>query len=200
MAQYLLHMNWESLLCMGDSITRGARTYLGYPEMTAHLLHRSTSVHWSAWNFAWNGYKAIDLLRAVDEQGADLVRFNASLCSIMIGTNDAKENTPPELYAIAVEQLVLKARLLAQNRHVMVLAIPALEVGMSLPYTNSMNDRIVDLNARLETIAADQECAFFRMQRGQDDFVDGVHLNVRGVLNFAKQLSERILRDRGLNG
>ncbi len=63
-------MNWESLLCMGDSITRGARSYLGYPEIAADMLTKSTRVAWTSWNFAWNGYRAVDLLRAVDEHRA----------------------------------------------------------------------------------------------------------------------------------
>ena len=31
-------MNWETLLAFGDSITYGARSYLGYPEICGDIL------------------------------------------------------------------------------------------------------------------------------------------------------------------
>lgn len=193
-------MNWESLLCMGDSITHGARTYLGYPEMAAGMLRKATGVQWSAWNFAWNGFKAIDLLRAIDERGADLVRFNASLCTVMIGTNDAKTNTAPEHYGLVMEQLLLKAKLVTQNRNLLVLGIPTLAPGMSLPYNAGMNTRIAAYNQILADLAAARSCEFLELRTAPSDFVDGVHLSDAGVSSFAQQLCERILRDRGLSG
>ena len=185
---------------MGDSITHGARTYLGYPELAADLLRQATSTQWSAWNFARNGYKAIDLLRAIDERGADLVRFNASLCTVMIGTNDAKANTTREHYAIVMEQLLLKARLISQNCNVLVLAVPPLGPGMSLPYNASMNARIESYNEILAKVAAAQSCQFLTFRVAADDLVDGVHLSEGGVAAFARQLCVRVLHDRGLNG
>jgi lysophospholipase L1-like esterase len=193
-------MIWESLLCMGDSITHGARTYLGYPEVASNLLRQATRTQWSSWNFAWNGYKAIDLLRAIDERGADLARFNASLCSVMIGTNDAKSHTAPDQYAVAMEQVLLKARLVSQNRKVLVLAVPPLNAGVSLPYDVSMNARIASYNQILVELAAAQNCEFLAFRVAPEDLIDGVHLSDSGVAAFAQQLCERVLQDRGLNG
>ncbi|HEX2459185.1 MAG TPA: SGNH/GDSL hydrolase family protein [Vicinamibacterales bacterium] len=185
---------------MGDSITHGARTYLGYPELAAGLLRRTTQMHWSSWNFAWNGFRAIDLLRAIDERGADLVRFNASLCTVMIGTNDAKTHTTPEHYALVMEQIILKAKLVTQNRNVLVLGVPALAPGMSLPYNASMNGSIAAYNEILARVAAEQQSQFLAFQVADGDLVDGVHLSANGVVAFAEQLCDRVLRDRGSRG
>lgn len=193
-------MNWENLLCMGDSITHGARTYLGYPELAAGLLRRATCTQWSSWNFAWNGFRAIELLRAIDERGADLVRFNASLCTVMIGTNDAKTSTTPERYTLVMDQIILKAKLVTQNRNVLVLGVPALAPGMSLPYNASMNASIAAYNEILARLAAEQKCQFLALQVADGDLVDGVHLSDKGVANFAEQLCDRLLRDRGSRG
>jgi lysophospholipase L1-like esterase len=184
---------------MGDSITAGARTYLGYPEMAAGMLRKATGMQWSSWNFAWNGYKAIDLLRAIDERGADLARFNASLCSVMIGTNDAKTNTSPEHYALAMEQVLLKAKLLTQNRKVLLLGIPNLTPGMSLPYNAGMNVLIDKYNQILSELAAAQGCEFLTLRVIAADFIDGIHLSDAGVNSFGQQMCERVLRDRGLS-
>lgn len=193
-------MNWESLLCMGDSITRGARTYVGYPEVASHMLSQRTPVAWTAWNFAWNGYRAIDLLRAIDEHRAAIKQFEPSLCTLMVGTNDAKAGVDVADYAMVMEQLVTKARLLTQNRHVMLLAIPSLSAGMSLPYNAAMNDHIETYNTALRNIAERARCAFLEMRCMPEDLVDGVHLSDSGVRSFAEQLRDRILRDRGMNG
>ena len=193
-------MNWESLLCMGDSITRGARTYLGYPEVASHLLGRATPVAWTSWNFAWNGYRAIDLLRAIDEHRAAIAQFNPSLCTIMIGTNDAKDGVRAEDYALVMEQVVTKARLLTQNRHVMLLGVPPLSAGMSLPYNAAMNEHIEAYNTALRQLAVQTRCSFLEIACTEQDLIDGVHLSDVGVRSFATQLRDRILLDRGLHG
>jgi lysophospholipase L1-like esterase len=168
--------------------------------MAAGMLRKATGMQWSAWNFAWNGYRAIDLLRAIDERGADLGRFNASLCTVMIGTNDAKTDTTPEHYALVMEQVLLKARLLTQNRNVLLLGVPTLAPGMSLPYNAGMNTRIEAYNQILSELAAAQRCEFLALRVEAGDFIDGVHLSDAGVTSFGQQLCERVLRDRGLRG
>ncbi len=185
---------------MGDSITHGARTYAGYPEVAAHLLGQRTPVKWLAWNFAWNGYRAVDLLRALDEHRAGIAQFAPSLCTIMIGTNDAKAGVPVERYALVMDQLVSKARLLTQNRNVLLLGVPRLAPGMSLPYNAGMNENIEAYNTALRSIASAADCGFLELVTSEDLFVDGVHLNDRGVDALATQLRDHILRTRGLNG
>lgn len=185
---------------MGDSITHGARTYTGYPEVAAHMLGKRTGVKWLSWNFAWNGFRAIDLLRAIDEHRSAIMQYAPSLCTIMIGTNDAKAGVPAEQYAMVMEQLVTKAQLLAQNRNVMILGVPDLSPGMSLPYNAGMNDHIRAYNKVAKEIAAAANCGFLELECPTGTFIDGVHLSDTGVNTFAAQMRDHILHARGLHG
>ena len=40
-------MTWETYIAFGDSITKGARTYLGYPELVGHSLNTHLAGKWN---------------------------------------------------------------------------------------------------------------------------------------------------------
>lgn len=75
---------------MWDSITHGARTYLGYPELAASLLRQATSTQRSAWNFTRNG-DTHDQRHAGDPSNA-----NASI-DVDSGANHAGGERGPSL-------------------------------------------------------------------------------------------------------
>src|SRR5690606_28595423 len=108
-------MNWETYIAFGDSITIGARTYLGYPELVGNELSKRLKKQWNVINHAVSGFKAIDLARDIDKNFASLVLHKSSITSILIGTNDVKENTSIEDFKIALNQILLKAKLLTTN-------------------------------------------------------------------------------------
>ncbi len=58
-------MNWETLMCFGDSITIGARSYCGYPEYTGFSLQKELGNYWNVINHAISGHTAIDLNRYI---------------------------------------------------------------------------------------------------------------------------------------
>ncbi len=45
-------MNWETLMCFGDSITIGARSYCGYPEYAGNYLEKELGNKWNIINHA----------------------------------------------------------------------------------------------------------------------------------------------------
>ncbi|NQV02922.1 MAG: hypothetical protein HQ542_09770 [Bacteroidia bacterium] len=53
-------MNWETLISFGDSITIGARSYLGYPEICGDLLENILNKDWHVINHARNGFTTIN--------------------------------------------------------------------------------------------------------------------------------------------
>ena len=59
-------MNWETLLCLGDSITFGARSYFGYPEIAGNILEEKLSKSWNIINHSTNGFTTIDLIRSLN--------------------------------------------------------------------------------------------------------------------------------------
>lgn len=65
-------MNWETYIAFGDSITIGARTYLGYPELVGDKLSGRLNKHWNVINHSVSGFKAIDLARYIDKHFSSL--------------------------------------------------------------------------------------------------------------------------------
>ncbi len=190
-------MNWETLMSFGDSITIGSRTYLGYPEKSADILMQETGRSWNVFNIAVAGFTTIQLNRLVSERMTQLRSEQPSICTLMIGTNDAKSGTSEENFKLAYHQLLIKIRLIQKNRHVILIGIPLLEEGVMLPYEIDMNRRIVAFNEIIQSFAEDQGLHFLKFNGASHHYFDGVHLNEAGVEHYGKQLAAYILKLRG---
>lgn len=185
-------LNWETLLCLGDSITIGARSYMGYPEYTGAILENKTQKKWNVINHAVSGYTTIDLLRYVDSSWSHLQQTNPEVVTIMIGTNDIKTNTKDSDFEIAYKLLVVKAKLLQKNSNIILFEIPQLENGVMLPYTIDMNSRIDSFNSIIERIAEEEGLMMHKFNQKEEYFYDGVHLNNQGSASWGDQLAEFI--------
>jgi len=97
-------MNWETMLAWGDSITIGARSYLSYAEYAGNFLQKETKKHWHTPVHAVCGFTASDLNRSLTPELASQKSLSPSLLTLMIGTNDLKSPTDPELFRIAYRQ------------------------------------------------------------------------------------------------
>ena len=127
-------MNWETYLALGDSITIGARSYSGYPELAGRLLEQRLSKQWNVINHSVSGFKAIDLARYIDLHFSTLQTHRASISTILIGTNDIKEKTDPDDFRMALNLVMLKAKMLTVNSNVVALFIPEFQNGIMYPY------------------------------------------------------------------
>ena len=192
-------MNWETYIAFGDSITIGAITYLGYPELVGNKLSVSLSKQWNVINHSVSGYKAIDLSRHIDFYFSTLKDQKTSVSSILIGTNDIKENTSPADFKIALNQVVLKVKLLTENKNVILFTIPEFVKGVMYPYSIWMNETVVLFNSIIKTVALEHAIRVFELKLSEEDFVDGVHLNAKGIENVSIQFSGFILKDKGIN-
>ena len=191
-------MNWETLLCLGDSITIGARSYLGYPEYTGVLLEKHLGNRWNIVNHATCGHTAIDLHRSITNYFTDLQCFNPSLLTILIGTNDLKAPSTVENYRIAYRQVLLKASLMVNSAYIFLIKIPKLPAVVKYPYRFEMNHKIDQFNAVIEELAEAYGHKVVEINLTEAELFDGVHLNERGAKSFAKQLTNFILYDKGI--
>lgn len=191
-------MNWETLLCFGDSITFGARSYLGYPEICGNILQKTLQKNWNVINHSTNGFTTIDLVRSIDGNYANMQNVFPSIISVMIGTNDIKAVTEPEEFEIAYNLLITKLKLLAVNNNILILKIPGFTNKVFYPYTYSMNTRISIFNESIKRIADRNEIKCIELIFGENDFFDGVHLNSQGCFTAAHQLALHILKDKGI--
>ena len=192
-------MNWETIICLGDSITIGARSMLGYPEYCGNSLSELTNKHWHVINHATSGYKTIDLCRCVTNNFANLKSFKPDVISIMIGTNDLKTKTNYEDFRIAYEQLIIKARLILGNNEILLLKIPQLMEGVMRPYKIQMNNEVGKYNEIIEEISKKEGLSLHSMESTEDDFYDGVHLNDKGSKRWGKMLADYIFQLRSVD-
>lgn len=192
-------MNWETYIAFGDSITIGARTYLGYPEVVGNKLIARLNKQWNVINHSVSGFKAIDLARYIDQHLCSLLEHKSSVTSILIGTNDVKEKTTVEDFRIALTQIVIKTKLLTTNKNVIIFLIPEFHEGVMYPYSIEMNKTVAIFNKTIRQLATDHDLRMLELNHTGKDFSDGVHLNKSGIENFADQISRYILKDKGIN-
>lgn len=190
-------MNWETYIAFGDSITIGARTYLGYPELVGNKLSETLNKEWNVINCAVSGYKAIDLSRHIDLNFSSLQTHKSAVSTLLIGTNDIKENTSVKDFKIALNQIILKTKLLTVNKNLILFAIPHFHQGIMYPYFIEMNPTIDLFNEVIFELAKKHQIRFLELTHSHDNFLDGVHLNQKGIENFADQISKFILKDKG---
>jgi lysophospholipase L1-like esterase len=189
-------MNWETLLCVGDSITIGSRSYLGYPEYCGNYLSDDTNKKWNVINHAVAGFTTIDLTRSIDKNYYNLKSAKPDIATILIGTNDLKSNTSNEIFKISYELLVTKVRLLLGNNNVILIEIPLLMNGVMLPYNIGMNKQISDYNKIIKSIAKENGLLLTQLICEESFFYDGVHLNELGSSEIGLQISDYILKLR----
>jgi lysophospholipase L1-like esterase len=189
-------MNWETLLSLGDSITIGSRSYLGYPEYCGNFLSNETKKNWNVINHAVAGYTTIDLCRSIDKVYFNLKNAKPDIGTILVGTNDLKSKTSPKIFKISYEQLVTKLRLILGNNNIILIEIPKLINGVMLPYTIGMNELVEEYNKIIFSIAQENGLMYVKLEYKADLFFDGVHLNELGSEVVGKQISNYILKLR----
>lgn len=166
--------------------------------MVGDKLSKQLNKEWNVINHAASGYKAIDLARHIDLHFASLQSHKASIASILIGTNDIKENTNPGDFKIALNQVIQKAKLLTTNKNVVVFSIPQFHRGIMYPYSIDMNDTVAVFNTHILDLAKAHNIRVLTFEHLEDDFLDGVHLSRKGVENFSDQVLKFILKDKGM--
>lgn len=188
-------MNWQTLLCLGDSITIASRSYLGYPEVAGALLGKILGNSWHVINHATCGFTAIDLARSIDKDFSHYQGMNPGIVTVMIGTNDTKGPTPLEDFIIAYEQVVVKAKLMAVGGNVVLIEIPPIYKNALYPY--SVKNELSKYNKAISVLAQKYNCRMIKPNYRESDFFDGVHLNDAGVKHIGKEIANLILKDKG---
>jgi lysophospholipase L1-like esterase len=191
-------MNWETYIAYGDSITIGARSYLGYPEVTGSILSDTLNKTWNVVNHAISGFKTIDLARYITSNYTNLKEFEASISTLLIGTNDVKENTSTKDFKIALDLVLTKVKLLTVNHNVVTLSIPLFPKGIMYPYKVSMNEKVIEFNEIIVQLSEKHGVRHTSLNLNQKHFYDGVHLNETGIYESANQVSSYILNDKGI--
>ena len=122
-----------------------------------------------------------------------ILTMNVDFCR-----NDIKENTRIEDFVIALNQVILKVKLLTVNKNVIIFSIPEFHKGIMYPYSIGMNETVKKFNIEIKKLATQHQIRMLELTHNADDFIDGVHLNNKGIETFADQIATYILKDKGI--
>ena len=186
---------FEHGICLGDSLTTGARTRYGVPEKISERLNRLTKKKWLFRCEAVNGETVLQLLRRIDQK--PWMWKDATFCTLMIGTNDAKAtvDTPADVFRMLFGQIL--DRLVVGKLVIFPALIPDLQIDASLasPYDSSCVARIHRFNEAIR-----EECAERSLEKALVDttglnasnYADGVHFSAEGIDAVSQLFADKI--------
>jgi lysophospholipase L1-like esterase len=184
-------MIWNQVLCLGDSLTYGARDRYGrsYPAELGKVLSEKTNEFYICHNYGINGETSSDLLR----RSWNIIKSHQD-CNIMllwIGTNDTKIPTPADIYYDNLRQIINSARVFGMR--VILGTIPKLTFS---PFYMNNREYTKEYTEEVYKIAKDlcvEVCSFDKMEKY---LIDGVHFTHEGNIEIAKRFSKIITQEK----
>lgn len=188
-------MIYGTVLCLGDSLTFGARSEhgRGYPEELARMLSEELKQEWSCLNHGINGETSIDILRRAFPSIHSFASLpGAKLGCLLAGTNDSKNpDLPVELYKDNMRQIIRIFR-----RHEIKLLVGTLPpvVGVCMPCFDSRlsNEWIQKANRALEELISEYDLIKVDFSDMGNFLIDGAHMNYLGYQEMARRWFEKI--------
>tara|TARA_R100000808_G_scaffold24996_1_gene60297 strand:- start:8 stop:586 length:579 start_codon:yes stop_codon:yes gene_type:complete len=181
-------MIWNEIVCLGDSLTYGARDRFGrsYPAELGKFLSEATGEFYICHNYGINGETSSDLLR----RSWNILKGNksAKICCLMIGTNDTKKPTPLSVYTDNLRQIINSIR--ANGMTPLVATLPELEFS---PYYQRNREYIELYNAEIIRLSNELNFDVCNMSNMTELLIDGVHFDNEGYTEIAKRFSKTIL-------
>jgi lysophospholipase L1-like esterase len=178
---------WNEILCLGDSLTYGARDEYGrsYPAELGKILSQRTGEFYICHNYGVNGETSSDLLR----RSWNIIRSNkaSKIMLLMIGTNDTKKPTPLPIYRDNLRQIILSAK--ANGMNVVVATLPGL--GFS-PYYLNNKGFINRYNSVISALAHELRFHLCDMSDLEEHLIDGVHFTHEGYKEIATRWADKI--------
>jgi lysophospholipase L1-like esterase len=175
-------MIWNEILCLGDSITVGARDEYGrsYPAELGKILTEKTGEFYYCHNYSKCGDTSSDLQRKV--WNAAKAHKDSNLALIMIGTNDVQAPTPVEVYEDNLRQIISVVRVHGMTP--IVATLP--ELGRTPLYLRNL-DYIKKYNFVIQKLSQELGFTICDMFGTEKHYVDGVHYTHEGYKLLASR-------------
>jgi len=181
-------MIWNEILCLGDSLTYGARDRYGrsYPAELGKILSEETGEFYICHNYGINGETSSDLLR----RSWSIMKSNtgAQIMCLMIGTNDTKKPMPVDVYTDNLRQIITSAKVHGMTP--IVATLPALEFS---PYYQKNRNYINIYNSEIEKLSLKLDFILCDMSDLGGLLIDGVHFDNDGYTEIANRFAKTIL-------
>ena len=184
-------MLYNLLLCLGDSLTSGARDEFGrnYPLELARLLSTATGEEWYCITEAANGRTSSELARDIYTIAARYPDTHGAI--ILVGTNDSRLCIPDDIYEDNIRQVVRVCRILGKRPF--LLSIPYLSYERHfLWYDEHAFNRIASYNRILRNLVGVRLIDLDTVITNED-LIDGVHLSHSGNIKLARVIAETLL-------
>ena len=179
-------MIWNEILCLGDSLTSGARDLYGrsYPAELGSMMSSETNEFYYCHNFSINGETSSDLQkRAWNNISAGK---NSKIMILIVGTNDSEAKIPADIYEDNIRQIVNIARVFGM--YVILGTIP--NIGFTPLYLNPKY--IKQYNSIIKKLSKDMK--FDLVDLSNIDMCDGVHFTHEGNVEVATRFKNHILK------
>lgn len=181
-------MIWNEILCLGDSITDGARDRYrrSYPAELAKILHEKTGEFYYCHNYGVCGDTSSDLQR----KAWNLCKSHkeAKIALIMIGTNDTQLAIPEKVYKDNLRQIIYTTKV--HGKLPVVATLP--ELGFTPLYIKNKN-YIQIYNKVLYNLSNEIGFEMCDMSGTEKHYIDNVHYTHEGYNEIAKIFAEKIL-------
>lgn len=183
-----LNKIWREIICLGDSLTYGARDEYGrsFPHELSSILTSETNELWVCHNHGINGETSNDLLR----RSWDILskKQNIKIITLLIGTNDTKLPTKPEIYKDNVTQIIKMCHVFDMN--LIVANIP--NFFFSPAYLKNKN-LLIEYNKILDDLSKIYQFKLIKLDGVEKLLIDGVHFNNEGNRFVAKKFKDAVL-------
>ena len=161
-------MIWNEIVCLGDSLTYGARDRYGrsYPAELGKILSEETKEFYICHNYGINGETSSDLLR----RSWNILKSHAGakICLLLIGTNDTKTPMPLDIYRDNLRQIISSYYKL--NRE----------------YVDKYNKVIKEMSKEMNFMVCELDGL-------APHLIDGVHFTHEGYKEVAKRWAKAIM-------
>lgn len=184
-------MIWNEILCLGDSLTYGARDEFksSYPVELSRILRESTKEVYICHNEGISGETTSDLLRRTWK--ATKSHKESKLCVLLIGTNDTQINNPLHIFEENLRQIINIIKIHKMN--LMICTLPKL--GFTPLYLkNSKN--IEQYNDIIKKLAKEYNLYVCDLSGVEKYYVDGVHLTHEGNVELANRVAKKFLESQ----
>ena len=184
-------MNYQKIICWGDSQTFGARSYGCYPLYLAQILNERTRYVWQSISLATNGHTARDLWLRIS---SDLLAVDdVYQACILIGANDVGQESPVAVFAEYYRQ-ILNALAVHGFRVAFCGEIPPIWPDGHAFFEKATEDRRTAYNDRIRALVEDSAIARLvpLSDLGPDCYTDPVHLNETGNETVAARFADAI--------
>ena len=181
-------MIWNEILCLGDSLTYGARDEYGrsFPAELAKQLSEKTKEFYTCHNYGINGETSSDLLRRV----WNILKSNRSckIGTLLIGTNDTKLPMPLEVYEDNIRQIILSMK--ANGVKPIVATLPPLKFS---PYYAENRHYTQIYSQKIREMSETYKFKICELGDMGEYLVDGVHFGNAGSVEIASRFCSIIL-------